>query len=127
MGHTPGSVYAQGATSVTFFHALLATANDFAMCVGPPRRISVCATIDQSTKFDHALLATAQNSVCATIGQSTKFDHALLAIASGGQSYSYKVTPLCNQLFFKVTSNGFVTFKIAVTSHCNGTVTFKSG
>ncbi len=29
--------------------------------------------------------------------------------------------------FFKVTSNGFVTFKIAVTSNCNGTVTLKSG
>ncbi len=46
---------------------------------------------------------------------------------SGGQSYSYKVTPLCNYLLFKVTSSGFVTFKIAVTSNCNGTVIFKSG
>ncbi len=50
-----------------------------------------------------------------------------LLLGSGGQSYSYKVTPLRNLLLFKVTSNGFVPFKIAVTSNCNGAVTFKSG
>ncbi len=58
----------------------------------------------------------------------TRFKHNLIShVTSGGQSYSYKVTPLRNQLLFKVTSNGFVTFKIAVTSNCNGTFTFKSG
>ncbi len=45
----------------------------------------------------------------------------------GSVERSYKVTPLCNLLLFKVTSNGFVLFKIAVTSNSSGTATFIIG
>jgi hypothetical protein len=34
--------------------------------------------------------------------------------------------PLRNLLLYVVTSGDFVTFKIAVTSNCNGTVTVKN-
>jgi hypothetical protein len=53
------------------------------------------------------------------------FDSRLLDFTVGGRNYSYKVTPLHSLLLFKVTSNGFVTFKTLVTSNCNETVTFK--
>ncbi len=44
---------------------------------------------------------------------------------SGGPSYRYGGYVI--SYFWKVTSNGVVTFKIAAISNCNGTVTFKIG
>ncbi len=45
-------------------------------------------------------------------------EHSLLSgkcnkgdLISGGQSYSYFVTPLCNLLLLLVTSNNYVTFE----------------
>ncbi len=38
-----------------------------------------------------------------------------------------KLLRCINGYFFKVTGDSFVTFKIAVTSSCNGTVTFRIG
>jgi hypothetical protein len=44
---------------------------------------------------------------------------------SASQPVVGKITVI--KLLRYVTSDGFVTFKIGVTSNCNGTVTFKSG
>jgi hypothetical protein len=50
-----------------------------------------------------------------------------LLMNQGKLSYSYNFTSLHNYLLFQVISKSFVTFKIAVTSYCNRTVTFKIG
>jgi hypothetical protein len=67
---------------------------------------------------------------------SEKTDGFLLLPWECGKCNSYavvgKVTVIkllryVTSYFLKVTSNSFVTYKIAVTSNCIGTVTFKSG
>ncbi len=42
-----------------------------------------------------------------------------------GKVTATKLLRYATSYFLKLTSNGFVTFKIAITSDCNGTVTFK--
>ncbi len=44
---------------------------------------------------------------------------------NGGLGYIYSATKSRNQLLFVITCNIFITFSIAVTSICSGTVTFE--
>jgi hypothetical protein len=78
------------------------------------REVELCV----DGKVDKHRLSSFPDTLCYSINTYLS--------TSGGQSCSYKVTPLRNWLLFKVISNGFVSFKISVTSNCNGTVTLKS-
>jgi hypothetical protein len=44
---------------------------------------------------------------------------------SGGQRYSYFVTPLRQSLLYLVTSESYVTFDKRVTRYCHETVTYQ--